>query len=117
MYDLFLIGLGFAAAHLAALYFGIFVFRLEYAQILTLNVGLVVAMSLLIRISLPLWKDRLVAALKREARDGEALPDALAMVLTVLGTSLASAVILFRRFGAVGWLGLVGSSALVNWLI
>lgn len=117
MYDLFLIGLGFAAAHLAALYFGVFVFRLEYAQIMALNVGTAIAMSLVIRVSAPIWKDRLIAALKQEAHDGSALRDAIAMLLTVIAASLASAVILFRRFGPVGWLGLVGSSALVNWLV
>ncbi len=115
--ELTAVGIAFSAAHLGAVYLGTDVFRLEYANIMALNIGFAVVMSLLTRASMPTWKPKVEALLKRESREGDAFLDLSGMFLAFIVGGVLSALLLYRRYGAVGWLGVIGSSALVNWLV
>ena len=117
MMELTVVGIALAGAHLAAVYLGTDVLRLEYAQIMALNIGFAVVMSLLTRASMPAWKPKVEAAVKAEARQGDAFLDVGGMFLAFIIGGVLSARLLYRRYGPVGWLGIVGSSALVNWLV
>lgn len=117
MYELALIGLLLGGAHLVAVYLGTDVLRLEYAQMMALNVGFAVVTSILLSASSPSWKPKLEVALKKEALRGQAFVDVGLMFLMFILAGASSAMLLYNRFGPVGWLGMVGASALVNWLV
>lgn len=117
MLELTVVGIALSAAHLAAVYLGTDVLRLEYAQMMALNIGFAVVVSLLTRATMPAWKPKVEAAVKREAHDGTAFLDVGGMFLAFIVGGIISASLLYRRYGAVGWLGVIGSSALVNWLV
>lgn len=117
MYELTLVGLVLGGAHLAAVYLGTDVLRLEYAQMMALNVGIAVVTSILLNATSPSWKPKVEAAVKQEARQGKAFADVGLMFLMFILAGAGSAALLYRRYGPVGWLGIVGSSALVNWLV
>jgi hypothetical protein len=117
MLELATVGLVLSGAHLAAVYLGTDVLRLEYSQMLALNVGIAVVTSLLLRASMPSWKPRVEAAVKQEARQGEAFTDVGLMFLIFIAGGIGSAVLMYRRYGPVGWAGMIASSALVNWLV
>jgi cytochrome b561 len=117
MYELAGVGILFAGAHVAAVYLGTDVLRLEYAQLLALNVGITVIMSLLLRLITPSWKSKVETVMKQEERQGTAFTDLLLMLLAFIIGGVISAVLLYRRYGPVGWLGIVGASSLVNWLV
>lgn len=120
MLELTLVGIALSGAHFAAVYLGTDVLRLDYPQILALNVGLTIVTSLLLRASMPAWKPKLEAMLKEETRDGhggEALMDVLGMFLAFIVGGIATATLLYRRYGVGGWMGIVGSSVVANWLV
>ena len=115
--ELTAIGIFLAGTHLAAVYLGTDVLHLEYPQLLALNVGITVVMALISRVMMPSWKPRVESALKQEARAGSAVADVGGMFLMFIIGAALSAALVYRRYGAIGWLGVVGSSALVNWLV
>lgn len=117
MYELATIGLLLGGAHVAAVYLGTDVLRLEYAQMMALNVGVAVVISMILSASSPSWKPKLKLALKKEALRGQAFADVGLMFLMFILASAGSAMLLYDRYGPVGWLGMVGASALVNWLV
>jgi hypothetical protein len=117
MLELTVVGILLAGAHLAAVYLGTDVLRLEYSQLLALNIFFGVIMSLILKASMPAWKPKVEAAVRQEARQGEAFMDVGLMFLAFIAGGIGSAALLYRRYGPVGWLGMVGSSALVNWLV
>jgi hypothetical protein len=117
MYELAGVGVLFASAHVATVYLGTDVLQLEYAQLLALNVGITVIVSLLLRLITPSWKPKIEAVMKQEEQQGTAFTDLLLMILIFIVGGVVSAALLYRRYGPVGWLGIVGSSALVNWLV
>ena len=117
MFELTTIGILLSGAHLVAIYHGTDVLHLDYAQIMALNVGLALVVSIVTRAMTPAWKPKLEAALKAESRQGDAVLDVGGMFLAFIAGGIGSAALLYRRYGAVGWLGVVGSSALVNWLV
>lgn len=112
-----MVGLLLSGAHLAAVYIGTDVLRLEYSQMLTLNIFFGIIMSLLLKASIPAWKPKVEAAMQQEARQGKAFMDMGLMFLVFIVGGIGSAMLLYRRYGPVGWLGMVGASALVNWLV
>ena len=54
------------------------------------------------------------AAIKQEEQSGEVLRDAAFGVAILFGGAIVSAMLLYRRYGLGGWLGLIGANAVVN---
>jgi len=120
MLELTLVGIALSGVHFAAVYLGTDVFRLDYPQILALNVGFTIVMSLLLRATMPEWKPKMEATIKDEARrghGGEALLDVLGMMLAFIVGGIDTDTLLYRRYGIGGWMGVVGSSIVANWLV
>jgi hypothetical protein len=117
MLELATVGLVLGGAHLAAVYLGTDVLRLEYSQMLALNVSIAVITSLVLRATMPSWKPRVDAAVRQEVRQGKAFADVGLMMLAFIAGGVGSGVLMYRRYGPVGWLGMVGASSLVNWLV
>jgi hypothetical protein len=108
------IALVFVAAHLLVVYYGVYVARLEYAQVIALIATVSVVSSVLVRLTEPEWKPRLVAAIQSDERQGRAFADVLGMIGVFIGGSLVSAFMIGRRYGWTGWLGAVGTQAAVH---
>ena len=117
MFELATVGILLSGAHLAAVYLGTDVLQLDYPQLMALTVGFALVVSIVTRAMMPSWKPTIEAALKAEAKAGDAFLDVGGMFLAFIAGGIGSAALLYRRYGAVGWLGIVGSSALVNWLV
>jgi hypothetical protein len=116
MFDLTLAALMMVTAHVGAVYVGTDILRLGYVQILGLNVALGIAISILTQVTLPEWKPKLEAELSRDTVI-ESSADMLGMIAVFMAGSSASGFLLYRRFGVAGWIGMLGSSALVNYLM
>ena len=116
MFDLTLAALMMVTAHVGAVYVGTDILRLTYIQVLGLNVALGIAISILTQVMLPEWKPKLEAELSQDTTF-EASADVLGMIAVFMAGSSASGFLLYRRFGIAGWLGMIGSSALVNYLV
>lgn len=116
MFELTLAALMMATAHVGAVYIGTDVLRLSYIQILGFNVALGIAISILTQATLPEWKPKLEAELSQDTVF-ESSADVLGMIAVFMAGSSISGFLLYRRFGIAGWLGMLGSSALVNYLV
>lgn len=117
MMELTAVGIALSGVHFAAVYLGTDVLRLDYPQILALNVGFTIVMSLILRASMPAWKPKVEAVVKSEAREGDAFLDVIGMFLAFIVGGIATATLMYRRYGIGGWMGMVGSSIVANWLV
>lgn len=116
MFELTLAALMMASAHVGAVYVGTDILRLSYIQILAFNIALGIVISILIQVTLPEWKPKLEAELRQDTLF-ESSADVLGMIAVFMAGSSISGFLLYRRFGIAGWLGMIGSSALVNYLL
>lgn len=116
MFELTIAAFVISATHVAAVYVGTDILHLDYTPLIGFNVALGIIMSVLLRITLPEWKPALIQALRQDTMP-EATADVLGMIALFMAGSSASGFLLYRRFGIAGWLGMVGSSAVVNYLV
>jgi Mn2+/Fe2+ NRAMP family transporter len=117
MYELLTVGAIISAAHVLAVYIGTNILRLEYSRILALNIIFAAAISVVLKLTAPFWQEKLKIALEQEVKDKTVILDVFGMIGTFIVGGIITAVILFRRYGALGWFGVFASSALVNWFI
>lgn len=117
MYDAFVAALLLAGSHVAVSYGAAEVWKVDYKTYLAVTVGFGLVIGLLLKGVAVGWKNRLVAAFKEEERQGELIPDVLLFVLTLMVGGVASAYIVWRRYGAVGWAGAVAANYLASWIV
>jgi hypothetical protein len=117
MYELILVGAIISAAHVLAVYIGTDVLRLEYSRILALNIIFAAAVSIVLKLTAPFWQEKLKMMLEQEVKDKTVILDVFGMIGTFILGGILTAILLFRKYGAVGWFGVFASSALVNWFI
>jgi hypothetical protein len=108
MYDLIKIALIFGAMHVAFVWAAIEGLGLTYPQLLAANAVSSLLSALFAQGVLLAWRDRFVRAFRAEEANGELAVDLLMALAVFVVAGAASAVIIARRFGAVGWLGAVG---------
>jgi len=108
MYELFQIALLFAAAHVAFVWVAVESLGLTYPQLLAANAASGLLSAFVARGVYAGWKGRLTQAFRAEQADGELAVDLLLAIAAFVAAAAVSAVIIARRFGAVGWLGAVG---------
>jgi hypothetical protein len=117
MYDAFVAALLLAGSHVAVSYGAAEVWKVDYKTYLTLTVGFGLVVGLILKGVAAGWKSRLAATFKQEERQGELLVDVLLFFLTMIVGGVASAVIVYRRYGAVGWAGSLAANYLASWLV
>ena len=108
MYELVQIALIFGAMHVAFVWVAVETLGLSYAQLLAANAVSGLLSALFAQGVLLTWRDRFVRAFRAEEANGELALDLLMALAVFIAAGAASAVIIARRFGAVGWLGAVG---------
>jgi uncharacterized membrane protein YeaQ/YmgE (transglycosylase-associated protein family) len=99
-----------AGAHLAAVYYGVYVARLSYAGLITLTTTASVLIGLVTRALEPEWKPRLAAAIQEDRRSGAFLLDIFGFVGVFIAGSMAGAWMIYREYGLGGWFGVWGAS-------
>jgi hypothetical protein len=117
MYDAFTAALILAGSHVAVSYAAADVWKVDYKTYLAVTVGFGLVAGLLLKVVAAGWKNRLVAAFNEEERQGDLIPDVLLFVLTLMVGGVASAYIVWRRYGAAGWAGAVAANYLASWVI
>jgi len=108
MYELVQIALIFGAMHVAFVWVAVETLGLTYGQLLAANAVSGLLSALFAQGVLLAWRDRFVRAFRAEEANGELALDLLMALAVFVVAGAASAVIIARRFGAVGWLGAVG---------
>jgi hypothetical protein len=106
-----------AGAHLAAVYYGVYVARLSYAGLITLTTSISVLIGLITRVLEPEWKPRLGAAMQEDRRSGTLLLDMFGFVGVFIAGSLAGAWMIYREYGVGGWFGVWSASTAVTSVI
>ena len=106
-----------AGAHLAAVYYGVYVARLSYAGLITLTTSASVLIGLITRALEPEWKPRLAAAIQEDRRSGALLLDMFGFIGVFVAGSLAGAWMIYREYGIGGWFGVWTSSTAVSAVI
>jgi hypothetical protein len=108
MYELVQIALLFGAIHVAFVWVAVETLGLSYTQLLVVNTVSGLLSAVLARGIYAAWRDRFIRAFRAEEANGELALDLLLALAVFIAAGAASAVIIARRFGAVGWLGAVG---------
>jgi len=103
-----------AGAHLAAVYYGVYVARLSYAGLITLTTVVSVVIGLITRALEPEWKPRLEAAMQEDRRSGTLLLDMFGFVGVFVAGSVAGAWMIYREYGIGGWFGVWSASTAVT---
>lgn len=117
MYDISLAVGIMVAIHISFILIGIHVLRLDYNAFLGMMVGAGLVSGILAKLLAASWRDKFVAAIKQEEQGGEVGWDFLYAVLILTAGGIVSGVILYRRYGISGWLGLLGANTVVNAIV
>lgn len=115
--DLYRIALLFGVSHLLWVYLFAYMLRFEYAAFLTANVLSAAAIALLGKATLPYWQRRFETAMKQDQREGDAGMDFLLFIGILVVSAIIGSVMIFRRYGAIGTVGAIGSTFATQWLI
>lgn len=103
--------------HLAVIYWGVNIAHLEYKTMMAVNGAVALVTAVILRVTSPEWKPRLMSTLKSESAKNEAVMDVLGMFGAFAVSALISNVMLSRQYGVAGWLGLIGTNTLVSWIV
>jgi hypothetical protein len=114
MYDISTVVAILLAVHLATMYVGIEVLRLEYTHFVMMTFLTSILGSIIVRSVSPNWRAKADAALKAEEKQGNVGKDIMLTVTMLVAGGAISAALVYRRFGVGGWLGLVAANALTN---
>ena len=117
MYDLFLVALALSVQHFAVAYAAIEIWKLDYRTYIMVTTGFGVVMGLILKVLLEGWKDRIVQAMRGEIEDRELLPDVLLFLVTMIAGGMASAFLVYRRFGIGGWMGAFAANTAASWIV
>lgn len=114
MYDISTVVAILLAVHLATMYVGIEVLRLEYTHFVMMTFLTSILGSIIARSVSPNWRAKVDAALRAEKAQGNVGKDLMLTVSLLVAGGAVSAALVYRRFGVGGWLGLVAANALTN---
>ena len=114
MYDISTVVAILVAVHLATMYVGIEVLRLEYPHFVMMTLLTSILGSIVVKVISPNWRAKADAAMKAEEKQGGIGKDIMLTVTILVAGGVASAALVFRRFGVGGWLGLIAANALTN---
>jgi len=117
MYDLFLVGLALSIQHVAVAYAAIEIWKLDYRTYIMVTTGLGVVLGLILKVVIEGWKDRIEQVMRQEVADRELFPDLLLFLVTLIAGGLASAYLVYRRFGVMGWLGGFAANMVASWIV
>jgi hypothetical protein len=117
MYELLKVGAIISAAHVLAIYIGTDVLRLEYVRILALNIIFAASTAVVLKLTAPFWQEKLKIALDQEVKDKSVILDVFGMIAVFILGGIITAILLYRKYGALGWFGVFASSAVVNWFL
>jgi hypothetical protein len=95
-----------AAIHLATIYVGVYVLQLNYPMFLALLTATSVISGLLTaKLSV-----EVKARAERELRSGSPSTDLMAAAVVMIAAATASNLLIVRRYGILGWLGVLAAS-------
>ncbi len=117
MYDLTIAGLFIAATNIGLAYGATEVWKLTYPSYIMLKLVVGAVSAVIIRILAFAWKDRLVQSFKDEYRQGELLEDVIMFLILMLVAAVITFYLVYRRYGAVGIVGVVAANVAVNWAV
>ena len=115
--ELYKIGLLFGLNHIFWMWLFVDFLQLPYPMLVAANVALTTVIALLSKAMLPYWKKRLEAAWARDRAEGDLFLDLMLFISIMVATAIMGSVIVFRRYGAIGALGTLGSTFATQWLI
>ncbi len=103
--------------HIATIYICGYVLNLEYKTFLAVTTPVGAAAAILLKGYLATHPTLLKDELGKEIHAGEFPRDiGIAVVIFILGAIITN-ILLYKRFGLSGWLGVFGANALVNAII
>jgi hypothetical protein len=99
------------------MYMSAFVWYLDYKTILIANAVTALVSTLLAGMISPAWKAKAEYAIRQEKAAGDLGEDLLsAFAILVIG-AIASNIIVARRYGVKGWLGLIATNTVLGALL
>jgi hypothetical protein len=114
MFDLTLAALVLVVPHVILMYASAFVWNLDYKTVLLYNGVTALVSTILAGMVSPAWKAKAEAAINREKAAGDLGEDLLGAFAVIVVGAIASNMIVVRRYGAKGWLGLVAENTVLG---
>jgi hypothetical protein len=115
--DLYKIGLVFGLNHVFWMWLFVDMLKLPYTMLVAANVVLTGVIALISKAMLPYWKKRLEVAWARDRAEGDLFLDLMLFIGIMFVCAVWGSYIVFRRYGAIGALGTLGSTFATQWLI
>jgi hypothetical protein len=116
MFDLTLAALVLTVPHVALMYAAANVWNLDYKTVLLYNGVTALISTILAGLISPAWKAKAEAAINREKAAGDLGEDLLGAFAVIVAGAVASNMIVSRRYGMKGWLGLVAENTVLGFL-
>jgi uncharacterized membrane protein len=105
--DFSTLGLLFAGGHVSSVYISTEILRHPYSTIVLITAIVAIMIGILTHLLTPLLKKQAITIIQKDLEDSKLGRDVL-LFLAWLGLAYSvSAFITYRRFGILGWLGLV----------
>lgn len=117
MFDLTLAALVLIVPHVVLMYAAANVWGMDYKSVLVANGVTALVSTLLAGMISPAWKAKAQAAINREKAAGDLGEDLLGAFAIIVTGAIASNMIVARRYGMKGWLGLVAENTVLGALL
>ena len=105
--DFSTLGLLFAGGHISSVYISTEILRHPYATIVLITAIVAIMIGILVHLLTPLLKKQAITIIQKDLEDAKLGRDVLLFLAWLAFAYSISAFITYRRFGLLGWLGLV----------
>ena len=115
--DFSTLGMLFAAGHVSSVYISTEILRHPYLTIVLITATVAIAIGILLHLLTPLLEKQAITILQKDLDKGKLTHDVL-LFLVWMGLAYSmSGFITYRRFGLLGWLGLVIVNTAITLLV
>lgn len=105
--DFSTLGMLFAAGHVSSVYISTEILRHPYLYIVLITATVAITIGVLLHLLTPLLEKQAITILQKDIEKGKLTHDVLLFLAWLAFAYSMSAFITYRRFGLLGWLGLV----------
>ena len=105
--DFSTLGLLFAGGHISSVYISTEILHHPYSSIVLITAIVAITIGILIHLLTPLLEKQAITIIQKDLEDSKLGRDVLLFLAWLAFAYSISAFITYRRFGLMGWLGLV----------
>ncbi len=105
--DFSTLGMLFAAGHISSVYISTEILRHPYSTIVLITATVAITIGVLLHLLTPALEKRAITILQKDIEKGKLTRDVLLFLAWLAFAYSVSGFITYRRFGLLGWLGLV----------